>query len=105
MTNKDRKNKIIQRQGNRRTEGTEGTNDKEKPLPQPLPHREGSEYRDTPSTGGKKYVSNYKLCRTEMNSISYHLMYQAIVSLTVSRNRIIYCIMQPYNLRSIYPLC
>ena len=51
-----------------------------------------------------------------MNSISYHLMYQAIVSLTVSRNRIIYriisriinriiyCIMQPYNLRSIYPL-
>lgn len=82
------------------TEGTEGTNDKEKPLP----HREGSEYRDTPSTGGKKYVSNYKLCRTDMNSISYHLMYQAIVSLTVSRNRIIYCIMQPYNLRSIYPL-
>lgn len=46
-----------------------------------------------------------------MNSISYHLMYQAIVSLTVSRNRIIYriinhiiyCIMQPYNLRPFTP--
>ena len=81
---------------------------KKSPSPSPSPIGRGSEYRDTPSTGGKKYVSNYKLCRTDMNSISYHLMYQAIVSLTVSRNRIIYriiyCIMQPYNLRSIYPL-
>ena len=50
MTNKDRKNKVIKDRvtEDRRTEGTEKTNDKEKPLPQPLPHREGSEYRDTP---------------------------------------------------------
>lgn len=51
MTNKDRKNKVIQRHSKQKTEGQKGQKKrmtKKSPSPQPLPHREESEYRDTP---------------------------------------------------------